>query len=64
MTKDKRTPAELIRELYLVALCRPPSEAETKLLLEHVTTQGKDARTAYADIIWALINSEEFLFNH
>jgi hypothetical protein len=52
---------ELVRQLYLNALCRLPTEAELdysrQLLLESATPQE-----AYEDLLWALINSKQFLF--
>ncbi len=64
LAKDNRPHAERIRELYLIALSREPSDEETALLTAHIERNEKDVKTAYADILWALINAEEFLFNH
>ena len=68
-----QTEDENIRELYLLAYAREPvaKEVETaKGHLEKITHGKKDKdltaakRQAYEDIIWALINTKEFLFNH
>lgn len=64
-----------IRELYLAAFSREPTAeevriAESHLLRPRVNAQGKllDApsakRNGYEDLLWALINTKEFLFNH
>jgi hypothetical protein len=55
-----RTDAEILEELHLAALCRPPTEAETRKLLAHVAA-AKDRRTAWEDVLWAIVNSKEFL---
>ena len=55
--------AEKLRELYLVALAREPAKDELAVLLGHIE-QKNDDRAAYADVLWALLNTKEFLFNH
>lgn len=63
LAADPRPHAERVRGLYLLALAREPSPAELSLLLPRLTRTG-DPRPAYEDLVWALINSREFLFNH
>ncbi|MFM8273262.1 MAG: DUF1553 domain-containing protein, partial [Gemmata sp.] len=63
LVADKRPHAERLRDLYLVALSREPSAEEMTTLLGHIEKKGDD-RAAYADILWALVNTKEFLFNH
>jgi hypothetical protein len=60
---DKRPDEAKIQDLYLIALSRRPTAEETEVLLSHIAKKG-DAQTAYEDILWALINTKEFLFNH
>lgn len=56
-------PARRIEELYLGTLSRKPSGEETEKLMAYVVENGhKDG--AYEDILWSLMNSHEFLFNH
>jgi hypothetical protein len=59
----KLSSTETLNELYLVTLARLPNEAETKAALEHVD-RAMNARLAWEDVQWALINSKEFLFRH
>ncbi len=52
-----------IDELYQLALARLPSESERQAVRDHLQGQT-DRRAAMEDIVWSLINSKEFLFNH
>lgn len=62
---DKSRPHELrIRELYLLAFSRVPSTDEMAIALAHINKNEQDAKRAYEDIVWALVNTKEFLFNH
>ena len=63
LATDKRPHSERIRDLYLAAFARGPSAEEVVNLEAHIQQRGDD-RAAYADILWALLNSSEFLFNH
>jgi len=61
--KDKTPPAIAIEELFIRCLARKPTSQELdgfqKLIPEPpLTTQP------YEDLVWALLNSTEFLFNH
>jgi hypothetical protein len=63
MLNEKRPIAEIIDELYLGALSRLPSTKERERTLTFVASQ-KDPRPALEDVLWTLLNSKEFLFNH
>ncbi len=52
--------AAILEELYLAALCRPPTPAEQSRLLQYVRSQP-DRRAAWEDVLWAILNSKEFL---
>jgi hypothetical protein len=60
----ERSPEDKIRELYLVAFSRQPAPEEVTIAVEHIRKNEADPKRAYEDIIWALINTKEFLFNH
>jgi hypothetical protein len=53
-----------IRELYLRALGREPTPSEATVALEYLMQKSNALREAYEDLIWGVINSKEFLFNH
>ncbi|MBC8114205.1 MAG: hypothetical protein H7062_07500 [Candidatus Saccharimonas sp.] len=61
--KDRPTDAK-IKELYRWVYSREPDAEEMKIALAHVEKHKDTPKLAYEDIIWALINSKEFLFNH
>jgi hypothetical protein len=54
---------EIIAELSLAILGRPPTAAERDSFLAHVS-RAEDRRKAWEDVAWALINSKEFLLRH
>ena len=54
---------ELIEELYLSSLSRPPTDAELDKALKFLRTgPGRAARAQ--DLLWALVNSKAFLYNY
>ena len=57
----KKSPGDILDELFVRAVSRKPSEAEKKKLLPLVAANDKKA---YDDVFWALLNSTEFEFNH
>jgi hypothetical protein len=62
---DANKPApQKIRELYLLAFSREPTSDETAIAVAHIEKNKADAKRAYEDIVWALLNTKEFLFNH
>ncbi|MDX1930705.1 MAG: DUF1553 domain-containing protein, partial [Pirellulaceae bacterium] len=59
MLNAKASLPETIDELYLATLTRTPTPTESKCMVDYVT-QSSDARAALEDVLWALINSQEF----
>jgi len=55
-----KSDAETLEEIYLAALCRLPTETESKKLLA-IIGRAKDRRAAWEDVFWAVMNSKEFL---
>jgi hypothetical protein len=60
MLSAGKSDAEMLDEIYLAALCRHPTEIEAKKLLA-LLAAAKDRRTAWEDVLWAVVNSKEFL---
>ena len=58
-------PLELkVEQLYLAALSRPPTASELHTASEYILSRPDAPRPAYEDLVWAILNSKEFLFNH
>lgn len=73
--KDPRSSEVKIKELYLLAFAREPRPDELKTALTYLAEsrvnaagQKLDAHKAmhenYQDLIWAVLSTKEFLFNH
>jgi hypothetical protein len=73
LAKEKDRPdAEKIEELYYVAFSRAPKKEELKLAMDYLAREVEDEKgekspadkgKSYEDIVWALFNTKEFLFN-
>jgi hypothetical protein len=75
MKDAARADDDKVRELYLWAFARQPDADELKLATAYLTRERKAAdgkpvpapaakRQGYEDLVWALVNTKEFLFNH
>ena len=61
----KKTPQQIIEDLYTRSLTRKPTSLEIEKLLAIVNTKDpKLLQQDLEDIFWALMNSKEFIFNH
>jgi hypothetical protein len=55
----------LVEEAFLTALARFPTPAESTQLVKTLdATPPAERREAVEDLLWALLTSREFLFNH
>jgi hypothetical protein len=59
----KKTDEEILSDIYYAALCRTPKPAESAAALGHVA-KAKDKRKGWEDVLWAVVNTREFLFRH
>ena len=63
LLSDGRTPDEIIKELFIRSLSRKPTDRELAEMKELVGADAND-KAPYEDILWSLLNSTEFSFNH
>jgi hypothetical protein len=63
LTKEKKSHEEIVTDLYLAALSRPPREDEMNLSREFLSA-SPSPQECYEVLLWALINSKHFLFIH
>jgi len=65
LAKDQdRSHEEKLRELYRWVYSRDPDAEELAIATAHIEKHQDNPQIAYEDILWALINTKEFLFNH
>jgi hypothetical protein len=57
------SPGQILDELYLASLSRFPTDSERELMLQ-AFAESNDRRLAAEDILWTLLNTKEFVFNH
>ena len=60
---EKKTPDEIIEELYLRCFSRRPVEKELASL-KSIQASAPSQKEFLDDLFWSLLNSREFLFNH
>jgi uncharacterized protein DUF1549/uncharacterized protein DUF1553/Big-like domain-containing protein len=63
LLKEKQPAEAILEDLYLAAYGRLPKATERAQVLGYVAQQ-KNPRAAWEDLVWAMLNSKEFLFNH
>ncbi|MBI3837093.1 MAG: DUF1553 domain-containing protein, partial [Planctomycetia bacterium] len=56
-------PAQIVETIYMACLSRRPSPEEVQKL-DGLLAAEANPRNAVDDILWAVLNSREFLFNH
>jgi len=64
LTNPARKPREVVDDLFLTILSRYPTADELKIADAYAKSGVADGRGAGLDLVWALINSEEFRHRH
>ncbi len=62
--QSNKADGEIVEDIYLAAISRLPKEEEKKTALEYLA-KNKNARPeAIQDVLWAVMNTKECMFNH
>jgi hypothetical protein len=64
LEKSMLTPEAIVEELYLTVYNRQPKPDEAKAARAAFDRAGATRRAAIEDLLWVLLNSPEFIFNH
>lgn len=64
LAASKQTPQEIVDELYLLVYSRLPSDEERNICLKVFAEKNTTRRQAVEDLMWALINTPEFVFKN
>ena len=56
--------ARNVEQLYLSAFSRRPTAVELQTAVQYLENKSDQLRQAYEDLVWAVLNSKEFVFNH
>jgi len=64
LAAGKASEDDLITELYLSAYSRRPTDDERAAAKRAFTAKDATRQSATEDLLWALLNSAEFVFNH
>jgi hypothetical protein len=59
----QKTDDQMVEELYLATYARQPTAAESAAIRE-LAAAATNRREMFEDLLWTLINSPEFAFNH
>jgi hypothetical protein len=62
LASSGKSPGEIVEELYLLAYGRPPTADERDECVKLFAEPGTTRRQATEDLLWALLNTPEFLF--
>lgn len=60
----RKDQSKLVRAVWLSVLSRPPLPAEEREALAHGFESKQGVKPAIDDLVWALVNSKEFLYRH
>ena len=64
LSRDQADNKFVIDSLYKRFVSRPPTDQERLKALNYLSEPGRPRQVAIEDLAWALLNSNEFIFNH
>ncbi len=59
----KKSHEERIKVLFQWCFSRNPTDRDLSAALRHIQKNERNVKDAYEDVLWALINTKEFVFN-
>ena len=64
LLQSKEPSREIVNKIYLTVLSRYPTEEELQIVGAYPQSGGGKGGTVTIDLVWALVNSAEFLYRH
>ncbi|HEV8542004.1 MAG TPA: DUF1549 domain-containing protein [Verrucomicrobiae bacterium] len=64
LAEGKLTEQEIVTDLYITSLCRFPKAEEIDIAIAAFNAPKATRQSATEDVLWALLNSPEFVLNH
>ena len=64
LAESSKSTAEITDEVYLATVSRFPTPDERTLMQSAFESAGMNRQQAIEDILWAVMNTKEFLYNH
>ncbi len=64
LARSEKKPEEIIEELFLSTLSRFPNDKEKALMMKVFEDSGSDRQGAVEDVLWTLLNTRGFVYNH
>jgi hypothetical protein len=61
---SSKSPEEVVREIYLSAYAREPDAVELQSASAHLSRGDVPRAESVQDVVWAVMNTPEFVFNH
>jgi hypothetical protein len=62
LAESAKEPHEVATALYHLVFARKPDKDETELVVELLTAESANRRQVIEDLMWAMLNSAEFVF--
>jgi hypothetical protein len=63
LMKSGKSDRQIVDQLFLATLSRKPTD-EQWITIESTMAKADDKMSVMRDVLWALVNAKEFLFNH
>ena len=61
LLKEENSDEQLVTKLYLWSLCREPNQQEVEIATSFIKTYAERRKEAAEDLMWALLNSRDFM---